>query len=611
MHAFLHQLRVSLSLHFRNRMALIYGYLFPTIFLIAFWVLYRYDRVPLARHMGELLTVTALGGACFGLPTTMVSERERGVWRRYRLAPVRTGTLLSSTIAARYVLLVLAGLLQVALAMLIGMPLPNHPLDLWIAFTFVAFALLGLGLVIATLADNVPAVQALGQCIFLPMLIIGGVAVQLTSLPEWAQHVSAFFPGRYAVEAMQTSVTGAGPRRDAIQPAGAAADRAGRIRCRHPDVPLGCRAAFRRARRQGAGSPWRSPRGPPSACSPRPAAASAPSPSSPSTRRRRSPMSAWCRRRPRRRRRRRNPRHQRPSPGAASPPDEARPAPPPEAPRADAGRPAPETSGKPAPQPRAATPPPAAANGKAPAQPSTKGPPEPLLPEPASWQQVTPAHIDEVMFERLPSDSGVVSPIARADEPMEPELETELEEVRTRLVTWGPARVADPVQRVRNLLYVAAVPDVFQIPLERYVPHVVFERLQGDVPKDDLIKILFWVATHPAGGDDSAVDDLRSAGIPVNGPGDMEQARERVMLYALKLLGRLVGKDSELSTHLLLPADRRAPARPTRRRATTPRRRRTPRLAAAAICEAATRTRTCSSVSARPFMVPMVGGTSP
>ena len=162
--------------------------------------------------MGELLTVTALGGACFGLPTTMVSERERGVWRRYRLAPVRAGTLLASTVAARYVLLVLAGLLQVALAMAIGMPLPNHPLDLWIAFSFVAFALLGLGLVIATLADNVPAVQALGQCIFLPMLIIGGVAVQLSSLPAWAQHVSAFFPGSYAVEAMQTAVTGQGLR---------------------------------------------------------------------------------------------------------------------------------------------------------------------------------------------------------------------------------------------------------------------------------------------------------------------------------------------------------------------------------------------------------------
>ena len=540
MHAFLHQLRVSLSLHFRNRMALIYGYLFPTIFLIAFWVLYRYDRVPLARHMGELLTVTALGGACFGLPTTMVSERERGVWRRYRLAPVRTGTLLSSTIAARYVLLVLAGLLQVALAMLIGMPLPNHPLDLWIAFTFVAFALMGLGLVIATLADNVPAVQALGQCIFLPMLIIGGVAVQLTSLPEWVQHLSAFFPGRYAVEAMQTSVTGAGLGAMrfsllALLLTGLAGFVAG-IRMFRWDaeqrfverggkawvaVALAAWAAVGvLAEARGRIGPvaivaeYTPPAQPDERLVPQ--TTTPPAPPEP------APPAAV--------------------PGGASPPDEARPAPPPAAPRAGAGRPAPETSGKPAPQPRAATPPPAAANGKAPAQPSTKGPPEPLLPEPASWQQVTPAHIEEVMFERLPSDSGVVSPIARADEPMEPELETELEEVRTRLVTWGPARVADPVQRVRNLLYVAAVPDVFQIPLERYVPHVVFERLQGDVPKADLIKILFWVATHPAGGDDSAVDDLRSAGIPVNGPGDMEQARERVMLYALKLLGRLVGK---------------------------------------------------------------------
>src|SRR5688500_11150706 len=90
------------------------------------------------------------------------------------------------------------------------MTLPIHPFDLWEAFTFVSFAFIGLGLVIATLADNVPAVQALGQCIFLPMLIIGGVAVQLAALPLWAQHVSAFFPGRYAVEALQACVSGRG-----------------------------------------------------------------------------------------------------------------------------------------------------------------------------------------------------------------------------------------------------------------------------------------------------------------------------------------------------------------------------------------------------------------
>src|SRR5215471_21350175 len=115
MNGLLRHLQITLRLHFRNRMALLYGYLFPVIFLVAFWVLYRFDKVPLARHMGELLTVTVLGSACFGLPTTMVSERERGVWRRYRLAPVPTRNLIASVVVARYFLLITAAFLQLLL----------------------------------------------------------------------------------------------------------------------------------------------------------------------------------------------------------------------------------------------------------------------------------------------------------------------------------------------------------------------------------------------------------------------------------------------------------------------------------------------------------------
>ncbi|MEI9975668.1 MAG: ABC transporter permease [Ignavibacteriota bacterium] len=66
---------------------------------------------------------------------------------------------------------------------------------------------LGIGLLIAALADNVPAVQALGQCIFLPMIMIGGVGVPLGVLPLWAQRVAGFMPGRYAVEVLQPCFT--------------------------------------------------------------------------------------------------------------------------------------------------------------------------------------------------------------------------------------------------------------------------------------------------------------------------------------------------------------------------------------------------------------------
>ena len=47
-----------------------------------------------------------------------------------------------------------------------------------------------------------------------------------------------------------------------------------------------------------------------------------------------------------------------------------------------------------------------------------------------------------------------------------------IEKVRAMLPTWPPADEADDVQRVRNLLCVAGVPDAIQQPAERIVPYV-------------------------------------------------------------------------------------------------------------------------------------------
>ena len=153
------------------------------------------------------------------------------------------------------------------------------------------------------------------------------------------------------------------------------------------------------------------------------------------------------------------------------------------------------------------------------------------------------ADIDrDLIFTRLPPDSGVVTPIAPLAEEPDEQTAAQLDKMRVALPDWAPGQVADPVQRVRNYLFVAAVPDVFQMQdLERFVPMVVYERIQEVIPKEDLIKILYWIATHPFDGDDKAVDELRPLGL-FNGPADMEQTRGRLSVYAVKLLGRITGK---------------------------------------------------------------------
>jgi hypothetical protein len=195
---------ITLDLNFRSRQAVIYGYLVPILFLVGFGAVFRAENPALLGEMGQLLTITILGGACFGMPTALVAERERGIWRRYQLLPVTTGSLVLSVMAARIVIVASAALLQVALAHLIyHTPFPESPVQTIAGVIIVTGSFLGLGLLVAALADDVSSVQAMGQCVFLPMILIGGVGIPLAALPAWAQRVAGFMPGRYAVEVLQ------------------------------------------------------------------------------------------------------------------------------------------------------------------------------------------------------------------------------------------------------------------------------------------------------------------------------------------------------------------------------------------------------------------------
>src|SRR2546430_10499817 len=110
----LHHMLLTLRLNFRSKQALVYGFVFPIGFLFAFWgIYYHKENPPLLSEMGQLLTVTILSGACFGMPTAMVGERERGIWRRYRLVAGGTRGIVVSAMIVRVVL----GAIAVGLAL--------------------------------------------------------------------------------------------------------------------------------------------------------------------------------------------------------------------------------------------------------------------------------------------------------------------------------------------------------------------------------------------------------------------------------------------------------------------------------------------------------------
>jgi hypothetical protein len=487
------QFVMSVRLQLRNPAALAYSYAIPLVFLVAFLTLYRHESPPLGGHLGQLLTITALSGACFAVPAWLVSERERGIWRQYRLTPAPGAVHLVGMLGASYLLLLSAGALQIAAATVVGTPLPSHLFQLLIAFTLASAAFLGIGLLITMIGDTVPAAQALGQAVFLPMLIMGGVAVPLERLPGWVQAIAAVLPGRYAVEAIDGALSGSGLARLAPHAAALAIMTAA--------SGLAAIAIFRWEAGQRIG--WRR-----TLASVGLALASWIAVGAVQTLDSTRDLATA---------------HQTSVNSTATMETRDRPAVPG---TTQLDRPSSQTESAPA---------------RSPAVGAVRGAPadaDPPPPPQRTWRDVTMEDVNvNLVFVGLPPDHGVVTPINAEYRHRE-----DVECVRRALPAWPPAGADDVVQRARNVLLLAAVPDVMQLDIERDMPFAVFDHLQEKLPKEQLIQVLYWIATHPAEGDLEALDHLAGACLDLQPPDDAELIQERIGIYATKLLGRITGK---------------------------------------------------------------------
>src|SRR5208282_6511893 len=62
------------------------------------------DPALVAYMFGPVVTITVMGSAFWGLGLQSVTQRDRGSLRRYRLAPVGSGAIVSSSLLANYIL---------------------------------------------------------------------------------------------------------------------------------------------------------------------------------------------------------------------------------------------------------------------------------------------------------------------------------------------------------------------------------------------------------------------------------------------------------------------------------------------------------------------------
>ena len=129
--------------------------------------------------------------------------------------------------------------------------------------------------------------------------------------------------------------------------------------------------------------------------------------------------------------------------------------------------------------------------------------------------------------------SGPIAPIATTV----PDAATAsaLARIRRQLEKWPAAADPELTQRARNLLLIAAVPDLYYTePLQSHLPVLVAAELKARLPADRRAVILAAIAADPAAGSVAARHTLPLVGLPANA-GDERPVRNRMGLYAARL----------------------------------------------------------------------------
>jgi len=146
-------------------------------------------------------------------------QRQQGVWRRLRAAPLSRGVLLAARCTATTLIAlgILAAVYLVAM-LVFGVRIEGSVAGF--AAVCVAFALFtsATGLLIAALGRSVQATRGLSTLVVLLLVMLGGAWVPSFVFPEWLQQATVFVPTRWAVDGLDAMTWRGLPLAAAVAP---------------------------------------------------------------------------------------------------------------------------------------------------------------------------------------------------------------------------------------------------------------------------------------------------------------------------------------------------------------------------------------------------------
>jgi ABC-2 type transport system permease protein len=198
-------MRIRITL--RNKAFLFFSLFMPMLFFFLYGSVFAKGNPAIVTVlMGPVLSLTVMG-TFWGLSMQLVTWREQGILRRFRLAPIPPSKMIASSVIANYALILPTVILELLLARYV-----YHMTQFGDLLSVFVLAILGitsfgaLGLVVASVTNTMQETQIINQMLWLTLIFLSGATLPLALLPRAVQRVGLFLPATYLVSGIQRAM---------------------------------------------------------------------------------------------------------------------------------------------------------------------------------------------------------------------------------------------------------------------------------------------------------------------------------------------------------------------------------------------------------------------
>ncbi|MBN2186654.1 MAG: ABC transporter permease [Dehalococcoidia bacterium] len=207
------QIKLESRLFLREKEALFWMLAFPVFMMVLFGLIWKdetWGGTPAIAYILPGIIVMAVMMTCIASTATgVVEDREKGIFRRLSLTPLRRQALIGGQIVNRYLIVLAQTIILIGIGIgFFGASIAGNRLLFWGVLTIGTLSFLALGFALASFIKSEKGAHPVSMIVFFTLMFLGGCFFPIEQMPEFLRPVCGALPSLHLNDALRMVAAG-------------------------------------------------------------------------------------------------------------------------------------------------------------------------------------------------------------------------------------------------------------------------------------------------------------------------------------------------------------------------------------------------------------------